>query len=237
MFNQHPAGEEIKKMIKSERAAQAVKEHKAANPVLDAVDESSDAAQDYVQTDVALKAVAALQEWAETSPDDLDEGEGLGDRLFAMFVGIADANMDGEIGEDEQEILAMAAEEAWDYLSSKGVSDEDLGSLLSDFDNDVAANVQEMLAAALPEGDAAEAEIDAFVFGDGSDESAMDAVYKKRMVIRKGKKVRINKRVSGKVRLSSKQKVAIRKAGMKSHRASAQMRRAKSMRMRTKVGL
>ena len=61
--------------------------------------------------------------------------------------------------------------------------------------------------------------------------------YKKRFVIRKGKKLRINKRVSGKVRLSVKQKMGIKKARMKSHRAGAQMKRAKSMRIRRKMNL
>ena len=63
------------------------------------------------------------------------------------------------------------------------------------------------------------------------------AVYKTKMAVRKGKKMRIRKRISGTVRLSAKQKLAIRKARMKSHSAGARMRRMKSMRMRKKAGL
>ena len=56
-------------------------------------------------------------------------------------------------------------------------------------------------------------------------------------MVRNGKKVRINKRVSGTVRLSAKQKVAIKKARLKSHNARAMLKRAKSMRKRKQMGL
>jgi hypothetical protein len=58
-----------------------------------------------------------------------------------------------------------------------------------------------------------------------------------KMAIRNGKKMRIRKRVSGTVRLSAAQKVGLRKARMKSHSATARMRRAKSMKIRRKSGL
>lgn len=205
---------------------------------LDKDEEILDNAGSYAATDLALKSVAAVQEWAETASGDLDEGEGLGDRLFSLMVGVVDDNLDGEISDEEAELLSLAAEQALDYLVSKDVPEEDAVSLLTEFDNELADSVQELLIAKLPDGDeAAAAEIDAFVFGDGSDEAVMDAVYKKRMVVRKGKKMRINKRVSGKVRLSAKQKLAVRKMLRKSHSAKAQLRRAKSMRVRARAGL
>ena len=218
-------------------------------PVLDSCDEDKkedktddeevlDSASEYSQTDIALNAVAAVHEFAETSEDDLAEGEGLGDRLFALMVGIADEDMDGEISSDsaEAEVIQMAAEAAYDYLVSKGVPDADASELLSNFDNELATNVQELLITALPDGDdAALGEIDAFVFGD--DEDVLDAVYKKKWAVRKGKKVRINKRVSGRVRLSAKQKMAIKKAGRKANTAAAKMRRAKSRRVAKRSGL
>ena len=76
-----------------------------------------------------------------------------------------------------------------------------------------------------------------FAFTKEENEPAFDAVYKKKLVIRGGKKVRINKRVSGTVRLTAKQKMAIRKAQRKAHSASALMRRMKSMRIRRRTGL
>jgi hypothetical protein len=150
--------------------------------------------------------------------------------------------MNGEISEVEHAVLDVAFEAAWDYMSSKGATDDDISAMLNDWDNDVGERVQELVASALPDGDAASDEIDTFVFGDGSDDSALDsavldASYKKAMAIRGGKKVRINKRISGTVRLTAKQKVAIRKAGMKSHSAGAMMKRMKSMRVRKQMGM
>jgi hypothetical protein len=240
MFNTHPAGDVFAKMVKDEKVARQAAEadkRKPKTPVLDSADEEvMDSAAEYASADIALKAVAALQEWAET--DDMDDGETLATRLSGLMIGIADENIDGEIGEEEMEVLTAALEAAWDYLSAKGVSDEDCSALLNDWDDAAAARVQELLASRLPDGDeAAGDDMDNFVFGDGSEESALDATYKKRIVVRKGKKVRINKRVSGKVRLSAAQKVAIRKMLRRSHSGAAQMRRAKSTRMRKKMGM
>ena len=201
-----------------------------------AEDAALSGADDYTIADITLSATAAVQQWAET--DDLDEGESYADRLMALMVGIADANKDGDITEDEQGVLDVALNAAWDYLVKLGASEEDAGSLLNDWDADTADRVRDLVSSALPEGeDAADADIDDFVFGDSDQEPALDATYKKRMVIRGGKKMRINKRISGTVRLSAKQKVGIRKARMKSHSAGAMMKRMKSMRMRRRMGM
>jgi hypothetical protein len=206
--------------------------------VLDSADgEASLAgADDYTIADITLSAVATIQQWAET--DDLDDGESNADRLLALMVGIADANKDGDITEDEQGVLEVALNAGWDYLVKLGVTDEDAGALLNDWDAEVADRVRDLVASVLPEGDdEAGAEIDNFVFGASDQEPALDAAYKMKVAFRGGKKMRIRKRVSGTVRLSAKQKLGLRKARMKSHSAGAMMRRAKSMRMRSRAGL
>ena len=201
---------------------------KKENPVLDG-------ASDYATNDIKLKAVAMVQQWTET--DDLDDGESYADRLIHMVIGIADANKDGEIDEDEQAVVDVALNAIWDYLANYGVDDADIDALLNNWDNDAAERVKDLLAASLPEGDDADADIDNFVF-NGEDQGAVfDAAYKKVFAVRGGKKVRINKRISGAVKLSARQKVAIRKAQMKSHSAGAQMRRVKSMKVRSKMGI
>ena len=190
----------------------------------------------YTIHDISVSAIGALHQWAET--DDLDESETYADRLMALFVGISDANHDGDVTEDEQGVLEVALNAAWDYLAKAGVTDDDASALLNDWDAEAADRVRDLVASVLPDGDdEACAEIDSFVFTDADQEPALDAVYRKTLAIRGGKKVRINKRISGTVRLSGKQKVAIRKARMKSHSAGAMMRRMKSMRMRRKSGL
>ena len=193
-------------------------------------------ADNYTIADITMSAVSAVQQWAET--DDLDDGESYADRLMALVVGIADANKDGDITEDEQGVLEVALNAAWDYLVKCGATEEDAGALLNDWDDEAADRVRDLVASVLPEGDdEASAEIDSFVFSESDQEPALDAVYKMKMAVRGGKKMRIRKRISGTVRLSAKQKLAIRKARMKSHSAGAMMRRMKSMRLRKKVGL
>lgn len=193
-------------------------------------------ADNYTIADISMSAVSAVQQWAET--DDLDDGESYADRLMALVVGIADANKDGDITEDEQGVLEVALNAAWDYLVKCGATEEDAGALLNDWDDDAADRVRDLVASVLPEGDdEASAEIDNFIFSESDQEPALDAVYKMKMAVRGGKKMRIRKRISGTVRLSAKQKLAIRKARMKSHSAGAMMRRMKSMRMRRKMGI
>ena len=193
-------------------------------------------ADNYTIADISMSAVSAVQQWAET--DDLDDGESYADRLMALVVGIADANKDGDITEDEQGVLEVALNAAWDYLVKCGATEEDAGALLNDWDDEAADRVRDLVASVLPEGDdEASAEIDNFIFSESDQEPALDAVYKMKMAVRGGKKMRIRKRISGTVRLSAKQKLAIRKARMKSHSAGAMMRRMKSMRLRKKAGL
>jgi hypothetical protein len=201
----------------------------------------ADEASSYALKTVAMQAAAMVQGWCETG-DDLAEGEGLGDRLMMMLVGVADENKDGELTEEESAVLAVAMNEAWSYMAAKGVSESDLDALFNAEDpevyNGAAARVCEFLTDALPDGDeAALDEIDDFAFGSDAQAGVFDAVYKKRFSIRNGRKVIKRVRVSGTVRLSSKQKVAIRKAGMKSRSAKAMVKRMKSVRVRKSMGM
>ena len=126
-------------------------------------------------------------------------------------------------------------------MVSKGATEEDVKALLEEGSNEAGDRILELLAGEGPEDDS---DVDSFAFDAESSESVMDgvrsifdAVYKKKVVVRGGKKVRINKRVSGHVRLSAAQKVSIRKASMKSRSASARMHRMKSMKVRRNAGL
>jgi hypothetical protein len=192
----------------------------------------------YATADLRLKAAAVIQQWAETSPDDLADGESMADRLMSMVVGVADADKDGEITDDEQAVCDTVLENMWDYLLSKGVSDDDCDALLNNWGAAAADRAYDLIVTALPEGEEASAEdMDSFAFDADSDSAVFDAVYKKKVVVRGGRKVRINKRVSGHVRLSAKQKISIRKMLRKSHSATATMHRIKSNRIRKAAGL
>lgn len=218
-------------------------EGEGSGAVLDSVNKLKGAngfisAAQYTAADIALKAATAIQVWAETGAEDLDSGEGLGDRLFSLMAGIADQDMDGEISEAESEVIQTASESAAQYLIAKGIPEADAAALMVDFDNDLAESIQELVLTALPEGDDASADdIDNFVFGMGSDESMLDAAqYKEVIAFQDGKKILKNKRISGTVKRSSKQKIQTLKAQLKSHSAGAQAKRAKSVRARKAAG-
>lgn len=198
-------------------------------------------ASSYALQTIAMQAAAMVQTWCETG-EDLAEGEGLGDRLMMMLVGIADENKDGELTDEESAVLTVAMNEAWSYMAAKGVAESDLDALFNAEDpevyNGAAARVCEFMADALPDGDeAAGDEIDDFAFGADAQAGVFDAVYKKRFTVRNGKKMIKRVRVSGTVRLSAKQKVAIRKARMKAHGAKAMAKRMKSVRVRKAMGI
>lgn len=239
MFSQHPAAKLASSLNQPksvfDSASEADKE-KMVNT------EKAGAMAIYDSADNRMSVAASIQEWAETKPEDLDDGETMGDRLFAFMVGIADENMDGEISPEEEVVITQAMENAVDYMVGKGVSEADAIALLNDGDEEAAARVSELLKAELPDGEEESMnDVDYFAFSGEDQEPLldciMDAVYKKRIVIRAGRKLRINKRVSGTVRLSAAQKVGLRRARMKSHSASAKMHRAKSMRIRQRSGI
>ncbi|MDQ7982235.1 hypothetical protein QYH69_33980 [Paraburkholderia sp. SARCC-3016] len=200
---------------------------KAPTPTLDDVTVIDEDAQNYALTNIAINVAAALQEWADAGDSDLDDGETLATRLLGLFIGLSNPDVDDEeLTGDEQETMDLALESAWDYLTDKGVSEDDASALLNDWDNDAAVRIRDLLAATLTEVDPVE-DIDGFAF-DGA--GTFDAVYRMKTAIRDGKKVRVNKRVSGKVKLTAKQKLALRKASKKAHTAAATMKRVKSQR-------
>lgn len=199
-----------------------------------AVEPAMDSAVKYELMTARMDAAAAVNQWIEDGGA-LDDGEQLSDRLMSLMVGIADDDQDGELEEDEQEVVFAALEAAWDYLSSKGVEDDDLDLLLNNWDAEAATRIHELVSAETE--NSGDDELDNFVFGKEAQEAVFDATYKKKTVVRGGKKQRVKKRVSGKVRLSGKQKVAIRKAQRKSRSSGAKMRRKKSMKKRQKMGM
>ncbi|POA45554.1 hypothetical protein C1893_23140 [Pseudomonas sp. MPR-ANC1] len=210
----------------------------SANMLDNASNANNDAeVPDIVYTeDMRLDATRVIAEWAQT--DDLDGDEGYGDRLLALIVGTA-AHSDTDLTEDEVQYAGMVAEVVGDYLEDKGIPEEDIDALIGDatFDNDVAERVHEALLDKLPDGEEAMLD-DAGRFVDGDDDDKMlDATYRKKVVIRGGKKVRINKRIAGTIRLNSAQKAAVRKMQRKAFSGAAKIHRAKSMRLRKKMGL
>lgn len=245
MYSHHPATKALREMGAFQRpptqamldAAECKKKE-----MLDAVlNDAGQFAMDTIRSD----AVAAVQQWVYTDDLDVTSGETLADRLSAYLVGIADENKDGEITDDEADVVNIAANAAADYLIAKGAAEEDVVALIEDGSADAADRIVGLLKDTLPtDENEAIADVDNFVFDAESSEDVLDsvigifdAVYKKRLVIRGGRKIRINKRVSGRVRLSAAQKVGLRKARFKANSAVAKMHRLKSMKIRSRMGV
>jgi len=187
---------------------------------------------------VATMAVSVVNQWVGT--DDLEAGESLADRLVNTLVGIADEDADGELGEAETAVALESFTSAAAYMQNMGATAEDAQAIFGDDLEEATAaaeRVRDLLASKLPDGAAEGDLLDSVVFGDEDQETALDAAFKRKVAIRGGKKVIINKRISGRAKLSSKQKLALKKARRKAFSAGAMLKRAKSMRIRQSMGM
>lgn len=189
-----------------------------------------DSARKFEMMSARMDAGAIVEVWAQE--DDLEYGETFADRLIAMIIGAADVNIDGELTGDEIEVANEVGAAVYDYFLALGIEESDASAVLNG-DDDAAMRVRDFIS----EFDEDDFNVDEFVFGEDAQDSLYDAAYKKALAVRDGKKVMINKRVSGAVKLSAKQKAALRKAQMKSHGAGAKMKRMKSMKVRKKMGI
>lgn len=199
-----------------------------------------DSASDFDNQRIMVQALHVINQWASAP---IEEGETAADVLLGMTVGIADENHDGEVTDDEQVVIDVALDAMFDYLLLLGASEADANALLGDWDVAAADRVRELVAASLPDGEEAEdGVVQSMVFTPADqepvfDSATFDAAYRKVVAVRNGKKVRINKRIAGVVRLSPAQKVALRKARAKAFSAGAIARRARSMRLRKSSGM
>lgn len=223
-------------MAENERQQQAPKQQ----AIFDGVGyEAADDVSAYQMTDIALKVGGAMQAWIETEPSDLDEGESMSDRFDSLMVGIIDEDHDGEISDDEAVLLEIAINKAAEWMIGKGLSEEDVGAFFNESADDAEVErMVEFLRGVAPDGEDAEIEeLNNFAFDNDSSTGAFDATYKRKIAIRAGKKVIVRKRISGRVKLSAKQKMAVKKMLRKSHSSKANRLRLKSMKKRIKMGI
>lgn len=204
----------------------------------DAGFEATDAPSTYELTNLRLSVASAVATWAETSDDDLEDGETLADRMDGLLVGICDADKDGDLSDAELSVLDALYTMLNEYLSKQGADDSDIDALINDGDDEAAERIHELMTGILPSGEDAEIDgINDFAFDADSDAVVMDATYRNTIAVRGGKKMRVRKRIAGRVRLSAKQKTAVMKMLRKSHSGAARIKRAKSMRRRQSMGL
>lgn len=204
---------------------------------LDAVAVLDAAMEMHAEQSARLHAAAVLGQFAETTADDLDEGETLADRLLVLLIGAVDEDSDDELDDGEQAMLGATIEAAEAYLIAQGIAAEDVSALLDSWDEEAATRVRDALCDCLPDGDeASEASMSAFAFGDS--DALFDAVRRNMVSFKGGKKTIVSKRVSGPAkRMTPKQRAAFKKIQAKSHKAGANRMRAISIRKRMKSGI
>lgn len=200
--------------------------------------DAATAADTYLMHTARLHAASALNAWAETNDEDLDDGETLADRLLTLLAEEAEEDGDEDMSESEQDMLGAVLAAAESYLLAHSVAADDVAELLGDWTEESAVRVRDALLEALPDGDEADEQVAAFTFDVASTESVFDGVYRNLVSFLGGKKTVIRKRIAGVAkRLSPKQRAALAKARLKARSASAKLARRKSVRARMKSGI
>lgn len=231
----------------------------AAKAVLSAEDQAFNSELVGIRRD-ALFGVLQLSD--DILSDDLDDDELPSDRLDAYLNG-EDGDDEDPLNEQVMQIKAAFMADA---LSSLGVSD-DLIAAAFDVDVDAAddaiSKISEIVETNTPTGDDLDDFITQFLYGDdGLDMEAgqveeydsaqlgknktrktkagQTLVYRGVKAVRNGKITVVNKRIGNtqmKVKLSPKQKLALRKAALKAVRPNAIKKRIKSLKLGHRSGI
>lgn len=197
--------------------------------------------------------------------DDLDDDELPNDRLDAYLSSENESDDDDE-NQLEQQTMQIKAANMADAMASLGVSDDLIAAAFDtdvDAADDALAQIAEIVVAATPTGEDLDDFITQFLYGDdGLDmeagqvdqydsatlgknkvrktKSGQTLVYRGVKAVRQGKITVVNKRVgntSMKVKLSPKQKMALKKAAMKAVRPNAIKKRLKSLSIGHRQGI
>lgn len=223
--------------------------------ILDGCDKDNDEddyldAASVVSSNLHVNTANAIMEWCNESTIPLDDGETQATRLYVLLLDAAGIDLETDITDDEAEAFDLVCDIAIKYLVSKGVDEADASELIdslgSNNADDIGDTVFDYICDKLPNDDDAITD-DMADFGildkangvplDENGDPILDGVFKKVMAIRGGKKMRVKKRISGSVHLSSKQRAAIKKAGRRAHSSTANMKRMKSMGKRKQMNL
>lgn len=187
---------------------------------------------------------------------ELEENELPSDRLDSLIAGIAAGGDDEEEFEVDESTLDIVIANFQDALATLGVDD---GIIASMFGGDAEADeaieaAAEIVESNKPSDDDMDELFDLFVYGEAEDDELLldgvslgktttksgkfgKIVYKAVKAIRNGKLSIVNKRVSGKVKLSAKQRAALNKARRKAGASGAIKKRIRSLAKAKSMGI
>ena len=181
--------------------------------------------------------------------NELDEDELPSDRLSSLIAGFsADTETDEEI-EVDQATLDIFIANVQDALESLGVDQSVIKTMFGDGEEaeEAIEAAAETVESNTPQGGDLDEFIDLFVYGEAEEDDGVmldgvalgktttksgkfgKVVYKAVKAIRNGKVAIVNKRMSGKVKLSAKQRAALNKARRKATTGAALKKRMRSM--------
>lgn len=189
-------------------------------------------------------AMSAVLTWIE-------EGEYSYDFMDELVLATADLDGNEEISDAEEALYSSIWNEVPGALLALGCDEKDVDIFVDGPGkeaDEAAARLGAFLSKAMDDMEMDDGDIalsyalgqDAVLesaTGDDARTAILEATYKKKMVIKDGKKVRKNVRVSGSVHLSAAQKRAVKKMQRKAHTGAADRHRAKSVRKRQQMGL
>ena len=258
MFGYNPAtiGLAAKRKAKKETMFDGIKEaveQVAADPIDERMAITLNANMRQAALSIVFQLAMIMSEGQGVDPEDeLLPNELLDGLMTSAFDDDGDDEIDATVN-------AVLSAHISDALSSLGVSDSTISDVFGDdlevADTAIESACDTVLENLPEDGEPLDEFAKAFIFGDydeGDDDGdeGYDAVgnkklsvgkstvkkvngktirYKAIRAMRHGKAVVINKRVGGTIKLSSKQKAALRKARSKAHRGSAMMSRGRSI--------
>lgn len=173
-------------------------------------------------------AAASVLQWKS---DGDASSESFEEYAFAL-AGISDDETD--LTDDEVDNFNTQLDLMAQAAIALGASADDVATMIDEDDSDAAQAVMD----AISTPDDEDAAVASFAVSGGDNGAMMESAMMEAAikVVRKGQIV-LKRKVPHKVRLSSLQKAALKKARMKAHTAMANMSRAKSMKVRRKRGL
>ncbi|HHQ6598053.1 TPA: hypothetical protein ACSTLU_004358 [Serratia fonticola] len=211
-------------MLESGKSSPSKKENDGKQSLSDLILES---VSKRTRQDERSVAASFLIEWsrsASPTSSDIDE--------FAMVMaGISDDEEDDDITDAEVDEYNRMLSILADAAVSLGADQDSVTQMVDEEDDDAAIAVADAISAATEDDDESIAIYT--VSGDGDDDAMLEANKK---VVRNGQVKLIRKRPRPK-RINAAQRAALKKARRKSHTATANLSRRKSLRIRRKRGL
>jgi hypothetical protein len=196
-----------------------------------------------------IDAMSAVHGWLDS--DDLDVGEGEGDRLMGVMMAAVHGDTDGSrLTAEQSEHFDMIREEAGHYLLSLGADEDDIHAALNDWEDDAAENIRHAVSGV--EMDSVGYYLDAtrekptrgykshltkIANRNKAERANGGHTYKTVAVVRDSQKVFVKKRTSGTVHLTSKQKAALKKGRHKVWTSAMKLKLSKSMKYSYNSGL